>query len=63
MKTQPLIDAMVSSMFLSGPAWAKHWHEDDDHWKQHWQHQERDDDDREYDHHWATAISSRGMCG
>jgi len=43
---KPLIYVMLSGLLLSGPVRAKHWHEDDDHWKRHWDH----DDDRDYDH-------------
>jgi hypothetical protein len=51
MKTTPLIFAIVSSFLFSAPAWAKHWHEDGDHWKTHSKtHEARDDDDREVDH-------------
>ena len=50
MKTKSLIFAIVSSVLLSAPAWAQHWHEDGDHWKKHSKHEARDDDDREFDH-------------
>jgi hypothetical protein len=51
MKTKPLIFAIVSSFLFTAPAWAKHWHEDGDHWKEHSKkHEARDDDDREFDH-------------
>ena len=43
---------MLAGLLLSGPAWGKHWHEDEDHWNRHWQHNhDDDDDDRDYDHH------------
>ncbi len=29
---------MLSGLLLSGAVWAKHWHEDQDDWKWHWQH-------------------------
>lgn len=37
---------MLSGLLLSGPAWSKHWHEDDDHWRRHEEHEEHD---RDYD--------------
>lgn len=37
---------MLSGLLLSGPAWGKHWHEDDDHWRRHEEHEEHD---RDYD--------------
>ena len=36
-------------LLLTGSAWAKHWHEDDDHWNKHWKHQ--DEDKERFDHH------------
>ena len=43
-----LLDGLLlSAMLLSGPAWGKHWHEDEDHWKRHEVHEDRD---RDYDH-------------
>jgi len=50
MKNNPLIVAIVSSVLFSAPAWAKHWHEDGDHWKKHAKHEAREDEDREFDH-------------
>lgn len=46
--------ALFSSLILSVPALAgaEHWHEDKDHWKEHWQYRNFDDDD-EYDHRTA----------
>lgn len=37
---------MLSGLLLSGPAWGKHWHEDDGHWRRHEEHEEHD---RDYD--------------
>jgi hypothetical protein len=34
---------VLSGLILAGPAWAKHWHEDQDDWKWHWQHDLADD--------------------
>src|SRR6266849_6694743 len=39
---------VLSGLLLAAPSWAKHWHEDDDHWNKHWNHHE--DDDQGYDH-------------
>jgi hypothetical protein len=33
----------LSGLILAGPAWGKHWHEDQDDWKWHWQHDLEDD--------------------
>jgi hypothetical protein len=43
--------AVFSSLILSVSALAgtEHWHEDKNHWKEHWQYRNFDDDD-EYDH-------------
>jgi hypothetical protein len=40
---------ILSALLLNGPTWAKHWHEDKDHWNKHGKHD--DDDDRDFDHH------------
>ena len=48
-----LCGLILSGLLLSSPVWAKHWHEQDEHWNWHSQHGE--DDDRDYDHH-------RGNC-
>ncbi|OFV91798.1 MAG: hypothetical protein A3G76_15120 [Acidobacteria bacterium RIFCSPLOWO2_12_FULL_65_11] len=47
----PLICALLSGLILSASAFAQdgHWHEDKEHWKDHWQNRNFDDDD-EYDH-------------
>jgi len=37
---RPLISLIFSSLLLSGPATAQHWHDDDDHWKKHAKHEE-----------------------
>jgi hypothetical protein len=42
--------AIVSSLVLSAPAWANHWHEDGAHWNKHAKHDSRADDDRAFDH-------------
>lgn len=46
---------------LSLPVHAKHWHDDDSHWRQHFDH----DDDRDYDHRaeaqTITKNSRRGV--
>ena len=42
-----LFFSLISS--VPGLAVADHWHDDKDHWKEHWQHRNFDDDD-EYDH-------------
>jgi len=46
---KPLIFATLASVFLSGSAWADHWHDDHHHWEKHGKH--HDDDDRDFDHH------------
>ena len=43
-----LHSVLLSAMLLGSPAWAKHWHEDQDHWRRH---EERRDDDRDRYHH------------
>lgn len=45
-----LISLTLTGLLWSGPALAKHWHEDDDHWNRHLHHDD-DDDDRDFDHH------------
>jgi len=47
---KPLTYAIVSCLLLGTSAWAKHWHEDDDHWDKHWKHHD-EGDEREFDHH------------
>src|SRR5262245_5111297 len=44
-----LICATVAPVFLTGPAWADHWHDDHDHWTQHAKHH-KGHDDRDFDH-------------
>ena|SRR5882757_8967293 len=44
---RPLISLIFSSLLLSGPATAQHWHDDDDHWKKHAKHEE---DSHVFDH-------------
>ena len=46
-----LVCALFSSLIVGVPASAGggHWHDDKDHWKEHWQHRNVDDED-EYDH-------------
>ena len=39
---------ILAGLLVRGPILAKHWHEDDDHWKKHCK---QDDDDRDFDHH------------
>ena len=34
---------VLSALILSRPAWGKHWHEDQDDWRWHWQHDLADD--------------------
>ena len=41
----------LSGLILAGPAWGKHWHEDQDDWKWHWQHDLEDD----VNHHHAKG--------
>jgi hypothetical protein len=43
----PLVRCLLLGALLSNPIFAKHWHEDDDHWNKHSHH---DDDDRDFDH-------------
>ncbi len=43
---KPLLGLLLYGLLLSVPVHAKHWHDDDDHWRQHFDH----DDDRDYDH-------------
>ena len=40
---------ILSVLLINGPTWAKHWHDDKDHWDKHGKHE--DDDDRDFDHH------------
>ena len=47
---KPLTCAIVSCLLLGTSAWAKHWHEDEDHWDKHWKHHD-EGDEREFDHH------------
>ena len=49
MNAKPLAGAIVLFVLFSGPAWAKHWHEDHDHWGKH-STQVHDEDDRDFDH-------------
>ena len=44
-----MIPVMLSGLLLSGPVWAKHWHDDDKHWNKH--SRQADHDDRDFDHH------------
>jgi Ni/Co efflux regulator RcnB len=45
------LGVLVATLLVSAPAYAKHWHDDDDHWKKHAKHHDRDDDDdRDFDH-------------
>lgn len=37
---------VLSGLLLNSPIWGKHWHEDDDHWRRHEEHEEHD---RDYD--------------
>ena len=46
---KPLTYAIISCLLLGASAWAKHWHEDGDHWDKHWKHDDRDE--RVIDHH------------
>src|SRR5436309_3815643 len=50
MNAKPLVYAIAASVLFTAPAWAKHWHEDGDHWNKHSRYEHRDDDDREFDH-------------
>jgi hypothetical protein len=40
---------ILSALLINGPTWAKHWHDDKDHWAKHGKHE--DYDDRDFDHH------------
>jgi hypothetical protein len=55
-----LCGIMLSGLLLSGPLWGQHWHDDEAHWKRHWQH-EHDDDDGVTTTASGAAISSRTM--
>jgi hypothetical protein len=39
---------LLAALAWSAPASAKHWHDDEKHWKKH---QNHEDDDRNFDHH------------
>ena len=57
-----LHSVMLAGLLLSGPAWGKHWHEDEDHWNRHWQHNhDADDDDRDTITIATAATSSHMM--
>src|SRR5215471_10932949 len=48
-KTMRLVAYLISfGIFITGPASAKHWHENEKHWKEHGKHE--DQDDRGFDH-------------
>src|SRR5207244_12309268 len=40
---------ILSALLINEPTWAKHWHDDKDHWNKHGKHE--DDDDRDFDHY------------
>jgi hypothetical protein len=42
------VSLITFAILASGPAYAKHWHEDEKHWKEHGKHE--DQDDRGFDH-------------
>ena len=45
---KPIIPILVTAVLSISPAFAKHWHEDQDHWNKHGHHH---DEDRDFDHH------------
>jgi hypothetical protein len=58
---KPLTYVIASWLLLGTPVWAKHWHDDGDHWNKHWK-QHKDSMSGISTTMPMAAISSPAMC-